>query len=162
MSAPTHRPFFRLSSLVRLRPLTLLLAAGLALSACSFTLGPNVAVRSVGLQVADKANNNAPIAVDLVLITEDKLIDQILALSAADWFNKRAQFQRDYPEGVSVISWEVVPGQVVPASEIERKYRVSAAVIFANYQAAGSHRFRLGEEEKVRVLLNERSFTVAQ
>jgi len=161
MTAPILRFALTFWSLARRAPL-LLLAVGLGVSACSFTLGPNVAVRSVGLQVAEKANNNAPIAVDLVLITEDKLIDQILALSAADWFSKRAQFQRDYPEGVSVISWEVVPGQVVSASEIERKYRVSAAVIFANYQTSGSHRFRLGEEEKVRILLNERSFTIAQ
>ncbi|HEY0006756.1 MAG TPA: hypothetical protein VGB17_18380, partial [Pyrinomonadaceae bacterium] len=67
------------------------------------------------VDVAQQANNNNPIAVDLVLVSDKKLLKELLKLSAAEWFEKRHQFRLDYPKetGLNAGSWEWVPGQVV-------------------------------------------------
>src|SRR5688572_32414526 len=69
----------------------------------------------VKVHVSPAANNNNPVAVDLVLVSDKKLLKQLMALSAREWFEKRHQFALDYPKetGLSAGRWEWVPGQQV-------------------------------------------------
>lgn len=118
-------------------------------------------VNSVAFAVEDGANQNSPIPVDLVFVSQaPPLIDQIGQMNAADWFQKREQMRRDFPNDIDVVSWEVVPGQVIPAAEIPTPKVRRAAFIFAGYRAPGAHRFRIGEEEDLLVLLTARELRV--
>jgi type VI secretion system protein len=129
----------------------LLLAAAL-IGGCG---GGDVDVRTVEIRVVEAANDDSPVPVDMVLVSDQALIDQILALSAADWFRKRAQFQRDHPATLTVYSWELVPGQVVPRHDISRPDSLWAAVVFANYDGEGAHRLRVDTQTDLTLRLGE-------
>ena len=125
-------------------------------------LSPDVYLETIALTMNDRANENNPVAVDLLVINEEPLLEELLKLSARDWFQKRAQYIRDFPTGIDLPSWELVPGSAVPPTPIEVRRRARGAVVFANYYAPGAHRLRLPDQSKVRVLLGEKGFTVAQ
>src|SRR5215218_4364236 len=67
------------------------------------------------VNVASDANDGNPVAFDLVLVTDETLLEELGEISASEWFEKRNQYRLDYPEetGLSAGSWEFVPGQDV-------------------------------------------------
>lgn len=134
------------------RTMTVVLFA-MALSACGG--GGQVDVKTVELRVVDRANNNAPVPVDLVLVSNEALVDQILALTAADWFRTRDQILRDNPRTITVYGWELVPGQTVPRKDLSRPDNLWAAVVFANYDTEGAHRLRVDTHTDLTLRLGE-------
>ena len=141
-----------------------LLLFGISLSACS----PG----SFNLQVdvANKANQNQPIAVDVLVIYDDKIYEKLLELTAKEWFTKKDQIKNDLPDdesgGLDIWEWEWVPGQVVliqtlPIRNI-LKAQTPGALIFAEYSHPGEHRARIDPNSDVRLALNEKSFSVQQ
>ena len=118
------------------RRLALLLPI-LALAGCGLgsliDSGPRVSIGSVTVVAEPGANRNRPVAVDLVLIKAEGAIDQIGALSASDWFRRKGQFDRDFPQGLTVLSWEPVPALNLPARELtdaERNELHSACEVY--------------------------------
>ena len=67
------------------------------------------------VQTAPLTNQNNPVAVDVLFVYDRDLLNTLLQMSASDWFAKREQLERDYPQrsGFAVWSWEWVPGQIV-------------------------------------------------
>jgi type VI secretion system protein len=141
-----------------------LLSAAPLLAACStpswLCLAPP-GPSTVTLVAAPNANNNAAIAVDLVLISDDLAAQQIAPLSAQDYFARRAQLMRDYGAGLQVRSWELAPGQIardMPARPVCNRVKT---LLFARYAAPGDHRQVLGTSNAIVVSLNADDFTVA-
>jgi type VI secretion system protein len=116
----------------------------------------------VQAQVADTANQHSPVALDLVVVYDQKLLKELSQLSAADWFDKRKQFRRDYPagQGFDVWGWEWVPGQNVPLQKLPLKPRAKGGLIFVNYFSPGEHRARIEPNQGVYVELRETDFAV--
>src|SRR5678815_251463 len=52
----------------------------------------------VKVHVSPKANYNNPVAVDLVLVSDKKLLQELMKMPASEWFEKRHQFELDYPQ----------------------------------------------------------------
>jgi type VI secretion system protein len=119
------------------------LVAVLCVAGCSASL-PRVKVDSLAIQVAAQANLDTPIAVDAVLVRNPQLLDTLLGLPSAKWFAQREQLRRDYPKDLSVVSYELVPGQQIsdPAFAFDGQ-RAAGVLVFADYQTAGAHRVRL-------------------
>lgn len=124
-------------------------ALATALTAASCALPAHHARVSVSLNIAADANVRRPIPVDLVFVWDDALVAQLEAMTAGDWFGKKAALLQGDPTGkvLTVCGWEWVPGQdvspvdlMVPASA--RRW-VRAVYVFANYRSAGAHRARL-------------------
>src|SRR5882762_5759170 len=65
------------------------------------------------VDIAQKANLDNPIALDLVVVYDKGLLKQLEGLTAKDWFEKRQQIKLNYPRdsGLDCWSWEWVPGQ---------------------------------------------------
>lgn len=133
----------------------------LALSACGL-MRSTLSIRSIAFRVADNANGNAPIPVDLVLISDDAVTPPVMGLTAAEWFQRREQFLRDFPGRIRVMSFELVPGSTVAARPVERSPRPVAAVVFANYQIPGAHRLRVSDQSDLVVSLGDRFVAFAQ
>jgi type VI secretion system protein len=116
----------------------------------------------VEVAIQDKANNNQPIAVDYVLIYDEKLLDEILRLPAKVWFEKRGQYKRDHPLNAAFDSWEWewIPGQQVISRTIPLMAKAKGGVIFANYHTKGDHRARVDPHQNIRLTLLEDSFVV--
>jgi type VI secretion system protein len=118
-------------------------------------------VQTVALNVAERANENSPVAVDMVFLSKRlPLLDEVQKMTAADWFAKRAQLVRDFRDDIEVVSWEVVPGQILPAESVPTVRVRSAAFVFAGYRAPGAHRYRVGSERTLLLSLGANELTV--
>lgn len=134
----------------RLKHTALALCLGAALLAgCSND--PPLEVASVTLQAEPTANDQAAVAVDLVLVRDQKLLTQLQTVSAADWFTRKVQFLRDNPTTLSVFSWEIVPGQTLTQPLPADTKPAWGGLVYAGYAAPGDHRLTVtGKDIKLR------------
>ena len=116
----------------------------------------------VKVEIADNANRNSPIAVDLVVVYDEKLMDQLMGMTAGDWFAKRSQIRRDYLDGAGYDAWgwEWIPGQRVPVQRLPLKAAAIGGVVFAKYVTPGAHRSRINPFDDVTIFLREDDFAV--
>ena len=117
-------------------------SAPVLLTACFPKVIRSTSKLMIKVDVSARANNNNPVALDLVLVKDKKLFKELMKISAAEWFEKRNQYRLDYPKeiGLSAGSWEWVPGQVVTIEPIPFKFKVAGGLVFANYFTPGTHR----------------------
>lgn len=100
--------------------------------------------KSLTLVAAADANQNSPIALDLVFVRDPALLEVLLATPASKWFASRADTQRTYPEGLGLVSVELVPGQTLRLTDPALIRQPALAVLaFAAYPPPGEHRERL-------------------
>ena len=112
--------------------------------------------------VSQEVNQRSPVAVDLLVIYDQTLLDQILEMTAKDWFEQREQFQRDFPDGYKSWEWEWVPGQAVPPQKLPlHARRVKGGVLFADYSAPGAHRAPIDLRKPVTIVLGRDSFSLS-
>lgn len=130
------------------------------LAGCGGEPSPSVWLRSVAFQVAADANDDAPVAVDLVRVGRQDIVETIGHLTAAEWFQRKAQFDHDYPEALAVTGWELVPGQGVPDQKLPPFRDAWAAYFFAAYAGPGAHRAAVTNRHDVRVTLGRDDLTV--
>jgi type VI secretion system protein len=124
---------------------------------------PTLNLSAVVIEAEPGANENNPIAVDFVFIYDKSMGQQVTGITAADWFKRRDQFKRDFPGGFRRWSWEVVPGQRIPRTQIPRQVRhddVIASFVLARYYTSGDHRARILEETEILVKLGQQDFTL--
>lgn len=101
---------------------------------------------SVVFVMPPAVNRNFPVAVDIVSVHDQALVEKMLTMKAADWFAARDGLLKTYPTGLHSQSWELAPGDSKRiAAERFRERRIFAVLAFADYFAAGEHRVRLDE-----------------
>ena len=147
--------------------LTMMLLGSLLglLSSCSLAILPSKIFGKklrVQVNVSESANQNHPVQLDLLLVYKKKLGKKLLKLSAKEWFAKRDQFKRDYPDRKRFDSWEWewVPGQQVVEQKLPLRGRAKLGIIFANYLSPGDHRVRIHPRKSIVIDLDEQDFTV--
>ncbi len=153
---------------------SLLVTAGGIIALFLFTACPKVKVPKkipgtsgeskldVKVHVSPKANNNNPVAVDLVLVSDKKLLQELMKMSATEWFEKRRQVELDYPKETELDAgrWEWVPGQEVKLDKVRVKFEVAGGIIFAKYFNAGTHRAPIDPRKGVLITLGEDNLCV--
>lgn len=143
----------------RTKILGLLLAVA-CLGGCSW-YGPRVGVDRLTLDVAPKANNDAPIAVDFVAIKDPDLLKQLSGITARQWFDQREQLQRDYRDQLSVWSLELVPGQLLDNHDFPLGgEKAVGLLVFADYANPGPHRLRLYEQRSAWLKFDSRDMNL--
>lgn len=137
------------------RSLYIILFSLFCMQICACSLWQSqVQLNAVTIDTAPDANDNAPVAVDIVAIADASLVPTIQALSAAQWFNARSQLLRDAPGGLRVWSLELVPGSRFVAEDNPlRGAPAEALVLFARYRSEGDHRLRLDKRDSLHLLL---------
>jgi type VI secretion system protein len=121
---------------------------------------------TVKVNIANGANGNNPVALDLVSVNDKDLLKEISKLTAADWFQKRDQYLLDYskPGVLAVRSGEWVPGQAVPSMALPAPLlpipvpmlsSKATVLAFANYFSPGPHRAKLQPEKVTTIQLGE-------
>ena len=114
----------------------------------------------VEIQVAPDVNEDSPVAVDLLVIYDQKLADSLLKLPSNEWFSKREQFVKDYPKELSLQSWEWVPGQSVDPVTIASHLGARQVILFADYRTDGEHRAAVEPQQPFRLVLGANDLTV--
>ncbi|MCR9221362.1 MAG: hypothetical protein NXI21_14145 [Alphaproteobacteria bacterium] len=151
------------------RPLAAALSGLLLLAGCGLVgdSAPVFSMQWVSLASEPASNRNNPTPVDLVLVYDPAASDQLAGLTAADWFRRKPQVLRDFPRGVKVIGWEVVPDQVIAPRELEDEDLENAdgdapraAFVYADFFTPGDHRARLEAQRAVRIRLGSDDFTL--
>lgn len=114
------------------------------------------------MQISPLANQNNPVAIDLVLVSDKKLLKELKKLSAKEWFERRNQYQLDYPKEIELSThrWEWVPGQAVKIDPVTVKIEINGGIIFANYFTPGAHRAVIDPRKNILIKLGEEDFTV--
>jgi hypothetical protein len=147
--------------------LAFVLAAAVAVSGCGIGKVVTRTKQSFGgdlhmkVMVHSKVNLNSPVAVNLVLFQDKKLIPEVQEYVAEDWFRfRREEFFNNHKKGVYQEYWEWVPGQQVEPEVITIKAGTKEGFIFANYISPGSHRENIDPREHFTLRLGERRFEV--
>jgi type VI secretion system protein len=138
---------------------------GAALPGCS-TLGlsgEKASWSTLTLSASDDANNNSPVAVDVVLVADEAMLARVAELPGSKWFASRAGLAAAFPKSIRYRSWEVVPGQRLEVSgETFAGPRVKAAFVFADYPDSGAHCVRIETfSGRLVVRLDDHAFTVS-
>jgi type VI secretion system protein len=113
----------------------------------------------IDVTVADAANDNSPIAVDILVVYDARLVDKLVEMPASEWFSKKQQFIADHPR-VVLQSWEWVPGQRIEPFKVRYGSGARNVVLFADYRTEGPHRKVIGAPKPIRIVLGERDVTV--
>lgn len=116
----------------------------------------------VKVNISQAANNNNPVAVDLVLVKDKKLLQELMKMSASDWFEKRHQVELDYPKETELDAgrWEWVPGQQVKVDRVPVNLDIAGGVVFAKYFNAGTHRAPFNPRKGILITLGDENLCV--
>jgi len=125
--------------------------------------GTRLSWKQVVIAAADGANQNSPVAIDIVLVLEEPALEKLAALPASRWFQTRADMLRTFPGSYSYKSWEVSPGQTLRLRGEEfGSPSVVGVFVFADYLAPGDHRIRVEQlQDGIIVELGARGFSVS-
>ena len=138
--------------------LGIMVLAALLAAGCS---SQQVATEGIQFQVAPRANRNAPVALDLVLIFDPTLLQMVRKFSAAQWFEHKEQLMQRFPEQLLTWEWEVVPGAAPgPFSLPKQASDALGVLLFANYGTPGLHSARLDPYRRVLIRLDENALRV--
>lgn len=145
---------------VALLTLVLLCALGCGANRRSF-FGGDVAVR---VEADPEINQNSPVAVEMIVVYDKDLLEALLAKTAREWFQSRAQVFKDHPGDKDFVSvtWEVVPGQSLPAQEVSFGTGARGGIVFADYFSEGAHRARFDPHQDLRIHLQDKDFSLEQ
>jgi type VI secretion system protein len=128
----------------------MMLAVAPLIASCSYVYQPSVDLRSITLDVAPMANNDTPLAVDLVAVQDPELFKLLLSIPAKQWFAQRDQLRRDYLSALDVWSLELVPGQFMESRDIPMAAKGAVGLlVYAGYNNPGVHRLRLEQRKAV-------------
>ncbi len=139
----------------------LLTAAVLGVGGCSSLFGsPVVKTDTVRLEVRADANDNSPVAVDIVAAFSPAMLNRLLGTDAAEWFKDKDTFLVNFPTDLKVESWELVPGQVVEDATLPDDLDdATGLLVFARYAGQAPYRARIDHFEEVTVILETNRFT---
>ena len=136
----------------------------LNLSSCSIIgiLGPpNNEVRNIALAALQGANDNQPVAVDVVFVYSKELAAAIQSLTANDWFRQKQEYLSVYPGTIKFMHWELVPESLGTTQLLPPDSSDALAVIaFAAYTAAGTHAIDITGVEEVTLQLGARAMSL--
>lgn len=109
----------------------------------------------IQVTISPDANENSPLAVELIVVYEDKIVDKLLEKKAREWFSGREQFLRDYADDVDSWKWEWIPGQEVQPLKLSYGIGAKRVVLFADYVTPGEHRAAIDPQKPFRLVLGQ-------
>lgn len=147
-----------------------LLGVLMVLSACGLidaASSPVFKVEAVQVRASSDANGFSATRLDLVFVYDPGVVDALQSATAAEWFSRKRQFLLDFPEGIGVKSWEVVPSSTLGTWEVPEDLLENpagdpavAGFVFADYLSPGAHRARLETHLGLRIELMRDDFTL--
>lgn len=136
------------------------------LSGCSAVMKPvrsashTTGEISLNIKIDSEVNDNSPIAVDVVLVSDKSTLKELSALTAQAWFEKRKTLLRMQPSEIHLSSWEWVPGQEVATLKIPHTGISDGVLLFANYASTGDHSSILPRNGTIDIAFGAKDFKI--
>ena len=136
------------------------------LSGCSAVMKPVRSVShttgeiSLNITIDPEVNDNSPIAVDVVVVSDKSTLKELSALTAQAWFEKRKTLLRMQPSDIHLSSWEWVPGQEVATLKIPHTGISDGVLLFANYASTGDHSSILPRNGTIDIAFGAKDFKI--
>lgn len=116
---------------------------------------------SLQVVTSNEANQNSPVAMDIVVVRNKKLLGTLDHLTASSWFQKRAQIELDHPGKIKVLKdLQLVPGQTYGPVKLHFPPKYQAGILFVNYFTPGAHRAVIDIHKPLVVDLHRNNFTI--
>jgi type VI secretion system protein len=132
------------------------------LSGCGAVLG-NINTKDISITAAPGANRDTPVALDIVAVGDETMVQVLMGLDANGWFSQKEKFQ--HQSEFNVKTFEVVPGQTI-SGDVEyswtdrRKYK--AVFVFAKMQSPGLHNVRIDTFSNPVIVIRNNSLRVTE
>jgi type VI secretion system protein len=107
-----------------------------------------------------EVNDNSPLAVDVVLVSDKTVLKELSALTAQTWFEKRTTLLRMHASEIHVTSWEWIPGQEVATLKVPRTGIADGVLLFANYTSTGDHSSTLPRNGTIDIAFGPKDFKI--
>jgi type VI secretion system protein len=134
----------------------------LALSGCGTTRSFFGGDLELEVRTDPGINQDSPVQVEILVIYDDQLLQQVLAMTAQSWFAKRETIRRSYGDDFYISRyWELVPGQPRFGESLSFSVGARATVVFANYASTGDHRERRDPHQDLLIHLGEADVSVS-
>lgn len=118
-------------------------------------------LQNVSIIAGQEVNGGYPLALDIVTVTDSAAYTSLSALRAAEWFSGKVDLRRQYQGKLSVLSWELVPGQKFSDVRMPIEARtVVGVVVFADYIGEQSYRAFIQNQKRVVIRLGRDDFDV--
>ncbi len=123
----------------------------------------NINTKDISITAAPGANRDTPVALDIVAVGDETMVQVLMGLDANGWFSQKEKFQHQ-PE-FNVKTFEVVPGQTI-SGDVEyswtdrRKYK--AVFVFAKMQSPGLHNVRIDTFSNPVIVIRNNSLRVTE
>lgn len=117
---------------------------------------------NIQVNIDENANRNSPVAIAILLVYDEKLLDQLKTYSAKMYFQKREQIRLDYTGKEGFESWEYEwsPGQFVPLVRLPLEASAKGGILYVDYSNKGEHRILFDPGDSFKVRLMEKRFSV--
>ncbi|MBC8145931.1 MAG: hypothetical protein H7X80_10125 [bacterium] len=111
--------------------------------------------------VATVANDERPLAVDIIYAYDEDMMKELMKLSARDWFERKEQILSDNPgdDMLEVFSYEWTPGTTRTVN-LPLRGGTEGGVMFVNYYYDGAFRHRLDLFTDVEIAFEHHEFAV--
>lgn len=124
-------------------------------------LFPEQQLRLLSIMSSKDVNGGYPVALDLVVVTDQKVFDALSGLRATEWFAGKTDYARQHQKVLQVMSWEVVPKQEMMNISMPAFDSATVGIlIFADYLGDRSYRAIVKGQKNVAVLLKQDDFEV--
>lgn len=133
---------------------------------CLFLCGCNffhyqLPLENVNILVDKNANFTNAIALDLVIICDEKLNEDISKLSAVQYFEKKQDLISSNQDNILVWHWEVVPGQQLKNLPITfNEFDPVGGYIFASYNNKSCNRIKIPRSKEIKIILKKQNYQV--
>ncbi len=118
-------------------------------------------LNKVLFRVADDVNDSSPVTVHILIPYKEDVYNELLKLSAEDYFAKVTQIKADNTGHLDIFEWDLVRSQRLDDIPIRpSRYSGAGIIVFASYTSPGAHRLTIGEEENVIIKLDNSDFSI--
>lgn len=118
-------------------------------------------IEKLVFDVKEGVNNNAPVAVHLVVAYTDEVNGKLAKLAADKYFEDQKQMEKDYKDAVDFFKFEITPGQRMPDQNVTLSHTNGlGGYIFARYSSPGPHRASISSDRVVKIILGKIDFEI--
>ncbi|MDR2645963.1 MAG: hypothetical protein LBC04_02190 [Holosporaceae bacterium] len=130
-----------------------------------FSSKGGLALEEVMLSVEENMNNNGAVKMHIVIVYEKELLEELMKMSAEEYFRHIKQLTKDHPDKMKIFEWELVAKKrIMPWKKLDYpadNMTPLAGIIFAKYHGTEVYRERISADcEKIKITFESDNFHV--